>query len=57
MTSPLYRATLFATYQTTIALGVLLLPIALLARKAGLPLPLDRVIARVGAAYEAANAQ
>lgn len=46
------RLALFALYQTTVALGILLLPVALLAHRAGVNLPLGRLVATVGDAYE-----
>ncbi|WP_254822810.1 hypothetical protein [Haloglomus halophilum] len=47
-----YRATLLALYQFSIMLGILLLPVALAVRRAGLQMPMDRVIERLGTAYE-----
>jgi hypothetical protein len=47
-----HRALLLALYQLSILLGILLLPVALAARRAGVVLPMDRVIERLGAAYE-----
>lgn len=52
-----YRLSLFALYQFTIALGILLFPLALLARHAGVEFPLGRVVARLGTAYENVDAQ
>lgn len=52
-----YRATLLALYQFSILVGILLFPLALAARRAGLPMPMDRVIERLGAAYENAAAE
>jgi hypothetical protein len=46
------RATLFALYQFSIVLGILLLPLALLARRAGVALPVHRLIERLGDAYQ-----
>ena len=48
------RFALFALYQTTVVLGILLLPIALLARRVGLPLPLylGSAVEAVGNVYE-----
>jgi hypothetical protein len=46
------RLALFALYQTTVALGILLLPVALLARRAGINLPVGRVVETLGTAYE-----
>jgi hypothetical protein len=42
------RFALFALYQTTVVLGILLMPVALLARRVGFSLPL-----RVGNAVQA----
>jgi hypothetical protein len=47
-----YAALLLALYQFSILLGILLLPVALVARRAGVELPMDRLIDRVGTAYE-----
>lgn len=52
----LYRTTLFALYQTSIAIGILLLPVALLCNRVGLSLPIHRVITPLQHAYERANA-
>lgn len=52
MIARLYRTTLFALYQSSVAAGILLLPVALLAKQAGLTLPLHRLIASLEAAYE-----
>lgn len=49
------RATLFALYQLSIALGIVLLPVALLARQGGVNLPVGRLVARLGEAYEDAR--
>ena len=55
MTSRVYHATLFALYQLCIMLGILAMPLAIVARQAGVTLPIHRLLGRVGAAYE--NAQ
>lgn len=52
MIDPLQRATLFALYQFSIALGIVLLPVAVLARRQGVTLPIHRIVERLGAAYE-----
>lgn len=52
MTASLYRAFMFALYQISVVLGIALLPIALLANRAGISLPYGRVIARLDAAWE-----
>lgn len=51
----LQRATLFALYQTSILLGILLLPVALLARRGGVTIPIGRLVDRLGRAYENAG--
>lgn len=51
----LQRLALFALYQSAIALGIVMLPIALAANRAGLTLPLHRLVERTGNAY--ANAR
>ncbi|MFB6119002.1 hypothetical protein [Halosegnis sp.] len=38
------RFALFVSYQLTVLLGVLLMPVALLARQFGVPVPFDRVL-------------
>ncbi|WP_170178707.1 hypothetical protein [Halapricum salinum] len=57
MESRLSRIALFALYQLTVLVGIALLPIALVARRAGIPLPIHRLIERLGAAYEASTGQ
>ncbi|WP_181687189.1 hypothetical protein [Halorhabdus salina] len=54
METYLYRASLFVLYQLTLLVGILLLPIALLARRVGFNLPVDRLVTRVGNAYDRA---
>lgn len=54
MIEPLQRATLFALYQTSIVLGIALLPVALLAQRGGVTLPIGRFVDRLGRAYEQA---
>jgi hypothetical protein len=49
------RFSAFVAYQTTIALGILAMPLALLARRAGVTLPLHRLVESAGSAYEAAT--
>lgn len=51
MFNRLQRFALFALYQTSIALGIVLLPVALLANQAGIRLPLHRLVERAGSAY------
>lgn len=51
MTSRIRATALFVAYQLTVAVGILLLPVALLARQAGLRLPLDRALVRLDEAH------
>lgn len=51
MMQRLQRFALFACYQTAIALGILMLPVALLASRAGVRLPVHRLVQRTGTAY------
>jgi hypothetical protein len=51
----LYRATVLALYQLTVILGVVLLPVAFVARRAGVPFPFERVIRRLDDAVEASQ--
>jgi len=46
------RLTVFALYQLTIVLGILLLPVALVARRLGVNLPIGELIDRLDAAYD-----
>lgn len=54
MTTTITRVTLFGLYQLTVALGIALLPLALAAKRVGVTLPIHRVIATVGDAYDEA---
>jgi len=51
----LQRATLFALYQASIILGIVLLPIAVLARYGGITIPIHRIVDRLGRAYRNAE--
>jgi hypothetical protein len=53
MATAVYRAGVLALYQFSILLGIALLPVALLARRVGVSLPVDRIADRLGAAYTA----
>ncbi len=53
MITRLYHLTLFALYQTTVAVGLLMLPLALAMKRIGFTLPLHRLIGRMERAYEA----
>lgn len=46
------RAGLLALYQLTVTVGILLMPVALLARRAGINLPVRRLVEQLGAAYD-----
>ena len=50
-----HRATLFALYQLSIALGILMLPVAMGANRLGLRLPVHRLVDGLGSRYEAAR--
>ena len=52
MVSRLYRATVFALYQLTLMVGITMLPLALVAKRLGVPLPFHRAVTRLGEAYE-----
>ena len=52
MKARVHHATLFALYQLCIALGILAMPVAIVAHQAGVTLPIHRLLARVGDAYE-----
>jgi hypothetical protein len=52
METRLYRGTVLALYQLSLLLGIALLPIALVARRFGVALPIHRMISRLGDAYE-----
>ena len=51
MIAPIRRATLFALYQLSIVLGILLLPLAILARQGGITIPVHRLVDTLGRAY------
>ncbi|WP_197424842.1 hypothetical protein [Natronomonas sp. CBA1123] len=50
-----YRAFMFALYQFSIVLGITLLPVALVAKRAGIPFPIGRLVERLGEAHEKAE--
>lgn len=54
MASRLYRGAVFALYQLSLLLAIALLPVALVARRAGVTLPIHRAVDRLGEAYEGA---
>jgi hypothetical protein len=49
-----YRLGLFTLYQFALVFGIVLMPVALLARRVGLTLPVGEVVDAVGDAYEQA---
>jgi hypothetical protein len=49
-----YRATLLVLYQLTLLAGIVLMPVAMAARRAGLRLPIHRAVRRVGEQYDQA---
>lgn len=49
------QSVLFGLHQLTIAFGLLFLPLALLARQAGIRVPLHRFVKATGTAYERAS--
>ncbi|WP_336036776.1 hypothetical protein [Halobacterium yunchengense] len=49
------RLALFALYQSSLALGIMLLPVAVLVRQAGVTLPVHALVERTERAYRAAN--
>jgi hypothetical protein len=51
----LYRATLFALYQLTLVAGIAMLPLALVTRRVGLELPMDRAVMGLKERYEQAG--
>ena len=48
----IYRALVLALYQLTLLMGILLLPVAVVTRRLGLRIPVDRAIERLDEAYE-----
>ena len=52
MIQPLERAALYALYQLSIAVGILLLPVAFLLARGGVTLPIHRVVERLREAHE-----
>ena len=55
MIDRLTKVTLFAAYQSSLALGIALLPVAVMARQAGITLPIHRLIERTETAYESVS--
>ena len=57
MVSRPYKATLFALYQLSLLVGIAVLPVAVVASRAGVELPIHRIITRLGEAYERTNTE
>jgi hypothetical protein len=55
MIDSLYRAGVFTVYQATLVAGIVLMPLALLAGRLGVSVPLGDVVAATGQAYENAK--
>jgi hypothetical protein len=49
-----YRATVFVLYQLSIVVGIVFLPIALVANRVGITLPIGEFLDRLDTAYERA---
>ncbi|GGL59321.1 hypothetical protein [Halocalculus aciditolerans] len=52
MQSQVARFTTAVAYQTSLAVGIMLLPFALVARRMGVTLPVGRLVERAEGAYE-----
>ncbi|MFB6107377.1 MAG: hypothetical protein ABEJ82_00875 [Haloplanus sp.] len=52
MIESLQRLGLFTLYQTTVLLGIVLMPLALLARRLGVHLPVGELVETLGRAYD-----
>ena len=57
MKSRVHYAITLALYQFTVAVGILAMPVAIAVQQAGVTIPVHRLLARVGEAYEDAQAQ
>jgi len=55
MIERLYTTATFVAYQVSIVLGIALLPVALAARRAGISLPVGRLVERTSEAYARAR--
>ncbi len=55
MKARLYRTLLFAAYQTVLLVGIVTFPLALVAERVGLSLPVGRLVERLGEAHERAS--
>jgi len=54
MPTRIHRAAVFALYQLSVAISICLMPLALVATRAGLTLPAHRLVERLERAYDAA---
>lgn len=52
MIEPINRTVLLLLYHLTIALGIILLPLAIIAKQGGFTLPIHRIITRLESAYQ-----
>ncbi|WP_202593588.1 hypothetical protein [Halococcus sediminicola] len=55
MKARLHRTLLFAAYQAALLVGIVTFPLALVTERAGLSLPVDRLVERLGEAHERAS--
>ena len=55
MFESLYRVGAFAAYQLTLVVGIALMPLALLARRLGVTVPVGDLVATAGRAYDGAR--
>lgn len=55
MVTRLYRATLYTLYQLSLGVGIALMPLAMLSNKAGIQLPVHRVVQTLRTAYDDAR--
>lgn len=53
MPERLTTSLLFAAYQSSLALGILMLPLALAAKRLGVTIPIHRLVERTEHAYRA----
>ncbi len=52
----IHRISLFALYQITLLCGIVLLPLALVTKRFGFRLPIDRVVIEIKERYEETTA-
>ncbi|MFW6384475.1 MAG: hypothetical protein ACOCZC_03660 [Halodesulfurarchaeum sp.] len=56
MIARLIKLATLTAYQTSLAVGIALLPAAIVARQVGITLPVHRLVQRMETAYEATSA-